>query len=770
MNILKFLFLLVIYALVSIGDFVLFLLTKTSKILDSTKRTFYKNVYGIQRILEFFSHSFQTKKLSKPHTAPQRVIKQDTTYVYRNNRAPAFSFPKISWNFQTLKRRHKKSHIKNVIYKPSFFYKLKFFLFGSLLSFLFVFLPLLVFVFLTELPSLTSLSVSYIPKTTKIYDRNNILLYEIYANQNRSIIRLADTPLSLRQATVAIEDKDFYSHHGFDLRGIIRAFFANLRNEGLQGGSTITQQLIKSALLTPEPTIIRKLKEVVLAFSAERIYTKNQILELYFNYVPYGGTAWGVESASEVYFGKQVKDLDLAESAFLAGLPRAPSLYSPYSSDGKLWKKRQKEVLSAMLRLGYITKQEYEKAHAQTLSFRGPQVPIKAPHFVMYIKDMLIKKYGLSEVERGGLQVKTSLDLNLQEKIERIVLEGVESNSHLNINNGAALITDPRTGDILAMIGSRNYFDTEHEGNVNVTASLRQPGSTIKIVTYTLALTSGFTEASIIDDSPLTVMTPGGTPYSPVNYDGSYRGKLPLRLVFANSLNIPAVRVAQRLGVDNIVAFGRQLGITSWDNPKRYGLSITLGGGEVTMVDLVTIYGTIANSGKKVEIDPLLEVKDAYGEILYQKLTLDDQVVDPGVAFIISDILSDNAARSMAFGQNSPLNIPGYKVSVKTGTTDNKRDNWTIGFTDEFVVATWVGNNDNSPMSPFLTSGITGAAPMWNRIMTTLLQGKAQKPITVPENIVPKTCFGKTFYFIRGTEFISCSSLPISPTPQRERR
>lgn len=663
-------------------------------------------------------------------------------------------------------KKKRLAKLKNNGYRPTLFYKLKYVFIGSIFSFLFFFLPVLAFLFVSELPNPGNLSVNYIPKTTKIYDRNGKLLYEIFANQNRTIVKLTDVPKSLRDATIAIEDKDFYSHPGFDLRGIIRAFVTNVKKEGFQGGSTITQQLIKSAFLTPEPTIIRKIKEVALAFWAERIYSKNEILELYLNYVPYGGTAWGIQSAAEIYFGKKVSDLTLAESAFLAGLPRAPSIYSPIFGNGK-WKTRQKEVFDAMVRLSYISKKEAKDAYREELAFRDPQIPIKAPHFVMYIRKLLIDRYGLSEVERGGLQVVTSLDLSLQEEAERIVAEEVDTNAYLNIGNGAALVTDPKNGDILSMIGSKNYFDQENDGNVNLTTSLRQPGSAIKLVTYALALSRGYTEATILDDTPLTIISEGEPPYSPVNYDGAFHGKIPLRTAFANSFNIPPVRIAQKFGAGNIKNFGEEMGISSWQGAKNYGISITLGGLEIRMTDLATAYGVIANNGKRVKLNPILEVKDSSGRTIYERQAQDIEVIDPGVAFILSDILADNNARAIEFGLNTPLNIAGARVSVKTGTTDSKRDNWTIGFTPNILAATWVGNNDNTPMNQALASGITGAAPMWNRIMTMLLEKIGTPSSTIiPPNVVKKFCLGQDRYFVKGTEnSVNCRVLPPSVTP-----
>lgn len=674
-----------------------------------------------------------------------------------------FRFSKVIFRSKLHKKRFKK-----ISTRTSIGYKLKYIVIGTFFALIFFFVPATVLIFISDLPKLSNLSVNYVAKTTKILDRNGNLLFEIYANQNRTVVELNKIPKKLIQATIAIEDKDFYKHKGFDIRGIARAFYVDITKKDFQGGSTITQQLVKSALLTPEPTISRKAKELVLSLLAEQKYTKDQILELYFNYVPYGGTAWGVEAASQIYFGKTVTDLDLAESAYLAGLPQAPTVYSPFASDGKKGKQRQKEVLDAMENQGYITPKEEKDAYSKKLTFRSPQLPIEAPHFVMYVKDLLAQEYGLPEVERGGLQVTTTLDINDQKLAEQIVSDEVDKAGYLGVGNGAALVTNPQNGDILAMVGSRDYFDPEHDGNVNIATSLRQPGSTIKVVTYALALSKGMTEATILDDTPLTITSPGGPSYTPVNYDGRFHGKVPLRIAFANSFNIPAVRVAQKMGVDDIVSFGKKMGITTWNDPAEYGLSITLGAAEVTMTDLATVYGTVANSGQRVNLDPILKVTDSEGKVLYQKEPKPVKVLDPGVAYIISDILSDNKARSTEFGTNSPLAIPDHKVSVKTGTSDNKRDNWTVGYTPNLLVATWVGNNDNTPLSQALASGITGAAPIWNRIMTELIASSYEE-MKQPGDIVSKPCYGYTAYFLSGTDTSdTCQYKVPTPTFQKQ--
>lgn len=662
-----------------------------------------------------------------------------------------------------------KRHKKIQLFPLPFLTKFKYFFLGAVFSLIVVFIPLLILVFLQNLPSPKSITLSGIPQTTKIYDRNRVLLYQIYATQNRTIVPLSDIPKSLKDATIAIEDKDFYKHPGFNILAIVRSLIKNLSGNNLQGGSTITQQLIKSALLTPEATIERKIKEIVLAFWAERIYSKNQILELYFNQIPYGGTAWGVEAAAQIYFGKHVKDLTLAESAFLAGIPKAPTAYSPFGTTPQLWKSRQKEVLEKLVSLGYITKSISLQATEEKLIFQTPQIPIRAPHFVMYIKDLLVKKYGLAMVEKGGLTVITSLDTKLQETAQNIVSEEVLNNAYLNLTNGAALVTSPSTGDVLAMIGSRDYEDP-NGGAVNVTTSLRQPGSSIKVVTYAAALSNGFTAATILDDSPIVYRSPGSPPYAPVNYDGKFHGKTSLRIAFANSFNVPAVKTLNKIGIPNMISYGKKMGITTWNNPQNYGLSITLGGAEVRMTDMATVYGVLANGGIKVEVSPILKVTDYKGDVLEEKNSNDfgKQVLDSGIAFIISNILADNRARALEFGANSPLNVPSRTVSVKTGTSDNKRDNWTFGYTPSYVVSVWVGNNDNSPMSQQLASGITGAAPIWNKIMTFLLKDKPDEKLTPPPNVIQKPCIGRLEYFIKGTEnSVNCAFVPPTPSPTK---
>jgi penicillin-binding protein 1C len=772
MKFLIFLINTVIWFLTEIGDFVLFYLSLVWRVIKALFQFLLLLIVSTLKLV----HSSIQKILSYSKATKREIADQ----VKLANFKFLLSVKKFRRKIRPVKPAKKgkatekkttKEAIITFFPAPKYYgLKLRYFVVGFLFCVVFVLIPFSLYTFLASLPNPKLLTQRSFPQTTKIFDRSGKLLYQIYANENRTLVPLSSIPKNLINATIAIEDKDFYTNPGFDINAILRAAVADFSGKPVQGGSTITQQLIKSTLLTPEVSVARKIKEIVLAFWAERLYSKNQILEMYFNQVPYGGTAWGIEAASETYFGKNVKDLDLAQSAFLAGMPQAPTTYSPYGANPTLWKQRQTDVLSKMYTLGYISKQQDNQALSESLTFQPPQIPIYAPHFVMYVKDLLVQRYGLAMVEKGGLNVTTSLDLNLQQDVQQIVSDEVNNDAYLNLTNGSALVTNPSNGDVLAMVGSTDY-NGQNGGNVNLTTALRQPGSSIKVVTYSTALSDGFTAASILDDSPITYQIPGSTPYSPVNYDGKFHGRVPLRIAFANSFNIPAVKTLQKIGIPAMVNMAKQMGITTWGAPDQYGLSLTLGAAEVKMTDMATAYGTVANLGKKIDLDPILNVSNYDRSIFYQKqVELPNLVLDPGVAFIISNILADNNMRSLEFGLNSPLNIPNHTVSVKTGTSDNKRDNWTIGFTPQNLVAVWVGNNDNSPMSQTLASGITGAAPIWNKIMSLLLANVSNVPGQMPDDVVMKKCQGRNEYFIKGTEntpdcnFIATPSATVTPS------
>jgi 1A family penicillin-binding protein len=591
------------------------------------------------------------------------------------------------------------------------------------------------FIFRT-LPSPKQLGTREPQVSTKIYDRNGNVLYKIYKDQNRTIVPLTQIPVHVRLATIAAEDAEFYNHPGFSIKGIVRALVEDVQTGSLQGGSTITQQLVKNVLLSPEKTLTRKIKELILSVEVEATYTKDQILEMYLNQISYGGTAYGIEEASAQYFNKNVGSIDLAEAAFLAGLTKSPTTYSPYGANPEAGFERQREVLHLMVINKFITQDQETAAGEEKLTFVPNRSEIKAPHFVMYIRQLLVDKYGEEMVEKGGLEVTTSLDLSVQEMAEQVVKNEVNKLKGLNVGNGDALVLNPQTGEILAMVGSADYFDATRDGQVNVTLRLRQPGSSIKVVNYAYALSkAGYTPASIINDSPITYVTPGSPPYSPVNYDGQFRGNITLRSALAQSRNIPAVKVLASYGVSKMITQGQEMGITSWNDPSKFGLSLTLGGGAVTALDLSKVYSVVANSGKRPDIMPILSVKDYKGKVLEKNSPNTTQVLDPRVAFTLTDILKDNVARAPEFGLNSYLVIKNHpEVAVKTGTSNDLRDNWTVGYNQNYLVLTWVGNNNNSPMSR-VASGVTGASPIWNKIMSALLENQPSIDWKAPDGV-----------------------------------
>ncbi len=633
--------------------------------------------------------------------------------------------------------------------------------------------------FSRDLPEPGKLVEAQAENSTRIYDRNDVPLYSVYEDVNRTYVKLDKIPKNLQLATIAVEDKNFYENDGFSITGYVRGLIIDpIFRRRISGGSTITQQLVKNVLLTSERSLPRKIKELVLAIQVGKRYSKEEILEMYLNDVPYGGTAIGVEAASENYFGKKVSELNLAQSAFLAGLPQSPSSYSPYSGN-KYYIDRSAVVLKAMKDQGYINEDQQKKAldEIKKMKFeRQDSVSMKAPHFVIYVKQILASQFGESAVETGGLQVKTTLDYEIQKESEEIVKTEIEKLKGYKVGNGAAMVTDPKTGEVLAMVGSKDYFDTQADGNFNVATANRQPGSSLKPVMFATAFEKGYSPATMVMDVKTDFPNGAGGTYSPVNYDGKFRGPIQLRFALGNSLNIPAVKMLARVGVADVMEKGYEMGLKNWEptqkNMENVGLSLVLGGREVSLMDEMTAYGVFANKGVKMEPVTILEVKDNNGKVLYKAKKKEGQkVLSEEIAFLISHILLDNNARSDAFGPNSLLNIPGKTVSVKTGTTDEKRDNWTIGYTPSYVVGVWVGNNDNSPMNPAIASGITGASPIWHKIMAAVLKDKKNEQPEMPKNVVAvqvDTVGGgmptdgkptRSEYFVKGTEPTSQSQI-----------
>jgi len=578
--------------------------------------------------------------------------------------------------------------------------------------------------------------------STKILDRNGVPLYDIFEGKRQTPVTFADVPETLKQATISIEDKNFYKHGGFDIWGMVRGSLRCFVGR-CQGGSTLTQQLVKNVLLSSERTIWRKVKEFVLSVQIEKKYKKDEILLMYLNEAPYGGTIWGVESASETYFGKKAEDLDLVESAILAGIPQRPSLYSPYSSDPKAYIARATNVLRRMREDGHITGEQESNAVKElgNVVFQEKGSSFKAPHFVTYVEKLLEQKFGADAIERGGLTVTTTLDLELQEEAQKAVYEEIKKVEYLNITNGSAVAIDPSTGEILAMVGSKQFDDPNYDGQVNVALSLRQPGSSFKPFTYVTAFKKGFTPSSLLVDAPTEF--PGGVDkpvYIPVNYDGKFRGPVQLRYALANSINVPAVKLLALVGIKDVLSTAYEMGITSLPPTdatlKRVGLSLTLGGGEVRLLDLTDAYSPFMNGGFKVEPVAILKVTDSKGKVIEENTPkLGKRVLDEEDAYLIANILSDNEARKDVFGLNSLLNIAGKQVAVKTGTTNDRRDNWTVGGTKHAVVGVWVGNNDNTPMKQ-VASGVSGASPIWRRVTLATFKGKTGFTFDSPANVV----------------------------------
>ncbi len=635
-----------------------------------------------------------------------------------------------------------------------------------------ILMVLLFFWYSRDLPEPGKLIEAQAANSTRIYDRADIPLYSVYEDVNRTYVALDKIPKTLQEATIAIEDKDFYQNEGFSITGFTRGLLIDpILRRRVTGGSTITQQLVKNVLLTSERSIPRKVKELVLAIQVDKRYSKDEILEMYLNDVPYGGTAIGVEAASETYFGKKVNELNLAESALLAGLPQSPSLYSPFSGN-KYYIGRSQQVLKNMREEKYVTRQEEEKALSEVKKMKFTQrdsVSMKAPHFVIHVKQILASQFGEAAVEAGGLQVKTTLDYELQKKAEDIVREEIDKLKGYKVGNGAAIVMDPKTGEVLTMVGSKDYFDEKNDGNFNVALAARQPGSSLKPVMYAAAFEKGYTLSTMIMDVSTDFPTndPKKPIYTPVNYDGKFRGPVQLRFALGNSLNLPAVKMLARVGVADVMEKGYEMGLTNWEptaqNLQNVGLSLVLGGREVSLKDEVSAYSVFANKGIRVDPITILEVKNNKGKVLFKhKEKKGQKVLSEEIAFLISHILLDNNARSDVFGPNSFLNIPG--VSVKTGTTDEKRDNWTVGFSPGVVVGVWVGNNDNSPMNPTISSGVTGATPVWRRIMLEALKIKKAEEFKVPSGVIAVEVDSlgggmptggrptRSEYFVKGTE------------------
>ncbi len=589
-----------------------------------------------------------------------------------------------------------------------------------------------------SLPDPNKLNARIVPQSTKIYARDGeTLLYEVHGEAKRTLVKLDEIPDFVKQATIAIEDKNFYSNPGVDWRGILRSIWVDVTSGSLaQGGSTITQQFVRNAILTREKNWTRKIKEAVLAIEIGQKFSKDEILQLYLNEIPYGQNAYGVEAASQTYFGKHAKNITLAEAAYLAALPQAPTYYNPNGLHRDALDARHERVLDLMHEQGYITAEQRDEAKKEVVVFSKIKNAILAPHFVLYVVDLLAEQYGEKTLEEGGLKVVTTLDWNMQQAAEKAVADGVARNEKSwRAENASLVAQDPKTGQIMAMVGSRGYFDDEHDGQVNIALQELQPGSSIKPYIYATAFKEKMSPATMLMDVKTSFGTFGGQDYSPNNYDGANHGIVNIRKALAGSLNIPAVKTLALVGVQDAIDTAKEMGITSDISADRCGLSLVLGGCEIRLIDHVAAMGTFANMGVKQEQIPILRVEDSKGTILEEyKESEGRQVLDPQVAYQIINIMSDNDARAFVFGSRSPLILPDRIVAAKTGTTNEWRDGWTLGYTPSLVAGVWVGNNDHSKMRAGADGSIV-AAPIWNQFMREALKGTPPEQFLEPNGI-----------------------------------
>lgn len=585
-----------------------------------------------------------------------------------------------------------------------------------------------------NLPDPNKLMDRQVAQSTKIYDRTGeVLLYEIHGEEKRTLVNMGDIPDYVKQATVLVEDKDYYKHGGFSVWAIFRTVITNVVFGKKAGGSTLTQQFVKNSILTNEKTYTRKLKELILAYRLEKKFSKDEILQMYFNEIPYGSTSYGIEAASQRYFGKSVRDINLPEAAILAALPQAPSRYSPYGTHKDLLIARQQYIIDLMAKHGYISQDEAVVYKEFEVKFKEPKEKMIAPHFIMHIKEQLSDKYGEKTVEQGGLKIYTTLDLYKQKIAEEAVVEQAEKNiKNYKATNAALVSIDPKNGQVLAMVGSRDYFSTEIDGQVNITTSLRQPGSSIKPIVYAAAFLKGFSPNTVVYDVITNFSTDTSKPYEPRNYNGKEYGPMTLRASLAGSLNTPAVKTMYLAGIDNVIKLASALGYSTLKDKDRFGLSLVLGGGEVRMLEHVNAYSAFAREGEIHPISTILKVEDNKGNILEEYKEQKETVLDGNVARMINDILSDNGARAYIFGEKNWLMLGSRPVAAKTGTTNNNRDAWTVGYTPSLVTGVWVGNNDNSQMKAGADGSVV-AAPIWNNYMKRVLGDTPVEQFKKPE-------------------------------------
>ncbi len=593
-----------------------------------------------------------------------------------------------------------------------------------------------------DLPDPNKINSRVVAQSTKIFARDGAtLLYEIHGEQRRTLVELDQVGEYTKGAVLSIEDKDFYKHKGISLRGIARAIFVDLTSgTKSQGGSTITQQLVKNAILTSEKSYVRKVKEVILSYQIERRFSKDQILKLYFNEIPWGSNAYGIEAAAQTYFGKSSKDLGLAESALLAAMVQRPSYYSPRGSHTDELVGRQKYVLDLMVEQNFISAAQATEAKGVDVLARVSPTRdrVVAPHFVFYVRDQLVQKYGELTVERGGLKVITTLDAKLQTIAEEEIKDGVAKNeTRYNATNASLVAVDPKTGQVLAMVGSRDYFNTEQDGNFNVATAVRNPGSSFKPVVYLSAFLKGYTPDTMLFDLKTNFGPDGsGKNFSPNNYDLKEHGPLKMRQALAGSLNIPAVKTLYLAGIPATLDVADKLGYTTIDRSK-VGLALAIGGGGVRLIEHVSAFSVLANDGVRNPTTAILRIEDKNGKVLEQFKQNEKRVVESEPVRNVVNIMSDNNARAFVFGSRNSLTLGNRPVAAKTGTTNDFRDAWTLGFTPSLAAGVWRGNNDNSSMKSG-ADGVIVAAPIWNAFMKRALEGKTVESFKKPKAITAK--------------------------------
>ncbi len=595
-----------------------------------------------------------------------------------------------------------------------------------------------------KIPDVSSFSSIKEDQSTKIYDRTGtVLLYDVGGNVSRTVVPLASISPYIQEAAIAIEDNSFYHNIGIDPLSIGRAALADVFHLGYaQGGSTITQQVVKNYMLTNDKTIARKVKEIILAVKLTAAMPKDKILELYLNGNPYGGPIYGVEEAAEEYFGVHASDVDLAQAAYLAALPQAPTYYSPYGDHRSDLDQRKNLVLSRMLSLGYITKAQYNAASGEQVAFLPQAVGgIRAPHFVFFVLDQLEQEFGKDAVDTSGWHVITTLDADLEAKAEDVVkTNALKNEKTYNASNAAIVAIDPKTGDILTMAGSRNYFDTEIPGAYNIATAERQPGSAFKPFVYAEAFLKGYAPETALFDVPTqfsTACAPSDLSnvspcYSPSNYDGNFVGPISMRDALAQSRNVPAIKTLYLAGEKDSLALAQSMGITTLGDYSQYGLTLVLGGGEVSLLDMTSAYSVFANEGVRNPYRSVLRIEDPDGNVVKEYHTSPERVLDDNVSLQISDVLSDNVARTPELGAASPLYFPGHDVADKTGTTNNYRDAWVLGYTPDVTVGAWAGNDDNTPMVKKIAGFIV--APLWNQFMQYVLTKYPNDPFPIPQS------------------------------------